>query len=299
MHSTMSYSAGSTLEARPSLPQSMIERMTLIMDLFEGPYALLTLEDVVHSTGLPRSTAHRILDQLVRMRWLHHTSSGYGLGRRALGLGGRETSHGALRAAAAPVLHELALRTGLVVHLAVLDEAEVYYLDKLGGRSAVSIPSRVGGRAPAHCTALGKAMLARMEPERIDQEYAGMMVRLTSRSIGSVDRLHRELGAIRVRHGVAVERGEYVPAIGCVAMAIPGPGTDLPTGALSLVGESVTPLERLAPVVVAAAKDIAAELRTGGRARTAGSAAVSPGHRNWPAGPVVRPGEDREQERWW
>lgn len=299
MNSALSHNAGSTPGARPSLPQSMIERMTLIMDRFEGPYGVLSLEDVVHRTGLPRSTAHRILDQLVRMRWLDHTPSGYRLGRRALGLGGRETSHGALRAAAAPVLHELALRTGLVVHLAVLDEAEVYYLDKLGGRPAAVVPSRVGGRAPAHCTALGKAMLARLEPERIDQEYAGLMVRLTRRSIGNLAQLHRELGAIRVRHGVAIERGEYVSSIGCVATAVPGPGTDEPTGALSLVGQASSPLERLAPIVVAAAKGIATELRNAVGAERSAPRTVTPRSRSWSAGPMPRFAETRQGERWW
>ncbi|CAM5645114.1 hypothetical protein GCM10010261_20350 [Streptomyces pilosus] len=299
MNSALSHIAGSTLEARPPLPQSMIERMTLIMDLFEGPYDLLTLEDVVLSTGLPRSTAHRILDQLVRMRWLDHTSSGYRLGRRALGLGGRETSHGALRAAAAPVLHELALRTGKVVHLAVLDGAEVYYLDKIGGRTAVAVPSRVGGRAPAHCTALGKAMLARLDPERIDEAYAGLMVRLTQRSIGSVDQLHRDLGRIRVRHGVAVERGEYVPSIGCVATAVPGPGTDGPTGALSLVGEARSPLERLAPVVLAAAKDIAAELRASTGVGRSVPRVATPRVQSWSAEPAPGLVATEQEERWW
>ncbi|MCL6289145.1 IclR family transcriptional regulator [Streptomyces sp. ID03-2B] len=298
MNSVLSHNAGSAQEARRPLPQSMIERMTLIMDLFEGPYDLLTLEDVVLRTRLPRSTAHRILDQLVRMRWLGHSPCGYRLGRRALGLGGRESVHGALRAAAAPVLHELALRTNLVVHLAVLDGAEVYYLDKLGGRSAVTVPSRVGGRAPAHCTALGKAMLARLQPERVDQEHAGLMVRLTARSIGSADQLHRELSAIRVRHGVAIERGEYVPSIGCVATAVPGPGTDGPAGALSLVGKASSPLERLAPMVVAAARDIAAGLRTDADTEQSAARTVNPRSREWSAESVAGFVEG-EQGRWW
>jgi DNA-binding IclR family transcriptional regulator len=298
MNSALSHNAGSALEARRPLPQSMIERMTLIMDLFEGPYDRLTLEEVVHRTRLPRSTAHRILDQLVRMRWLSHSSTGYRLGRRATGLGGRESVHGALRAAAAPVLHELALRTNLIVHLAVLDRAEVYYLDKLGGRSAVTVPSRVGGRAPAHCTALGKAMLARLEPERIDQEHAGLMVRLTARSIGNLAHLHRELGAIRVRHGVAIERGEYVPSIGCVASAVPGPGTDGPTGALSLVGQVSSPLERLAPIVLAAARDIAAGLRTDAGTERSAARTVTPRSRKWSAESVAGFVEGEQGERW-
>lgn len=76
-----------------TLPPSMAERFTLVLDEFAGPSARLTLEDVARRTHLPRSTAHRILDQLVRLGWLEHTAVGYSLGWRALGLGGRDHGH--------------------------------------------------------------------------------------------------------------------------------------------------------------------------------------------------------------
>jgi DNA-binding IclR family transcriptional regulator len=275
----------------------MVERITLIMDLFESPQAMLSLEDVAYRTGLPRSTAHRILDQLVRMRWLDHMSTGYRLGRRALGLGGRETGHGVLRAAAAPVLHELALRTGLVVHLAVLDETEVYYLDKIGGRSAVAVPSRVGGRAPAHCTALGKAMLASLTPERIDEEYAGSLVCRTPRTIGTLDQLHQELSRIRSRHGLAFERGECFDGISCVAVALSGP--DGPTGALSLVGEVRTPLERLAPVVANAARVVADELRAAPKPTRRTVQGVTAPRQSWSAESMAMILASSQGEGWW
>ncbi|MFD5204457.1 IclR family transcriptional regulator [Streptomyces sp. NPDC058375] len=243
---------------REELPPSMVERITLIMDLFERPYAQLSLEEVTGRTGLPRSTTHRILDQLVGMGWLEHMTTGYRLGPRALGLGGREAGHGALRAAAAPVLHQLALRTGLVVHFAVLEDSEVYYLDKIGGRSAIDVPSRVGGRAPAHCTALGKAMLAWLTPDRVDDDYAHGVTARTVRSIASRDRLHQELSRVRERHGLAYERGECFGDVGCVGVALRGPTG--PLGALSLVGEVGTPLERFAPLALGAARSIMDEL---------------------------------------
>ncbi|MFC4053461.1 IclR family transcriptional regulator [Actinomadura syzygii] len=253
-------------------PPSMIERMTLILDAFSGPTARLTLEDVARRTGLPRSTAHRILDQLVRQRWLAHHSFGYGLGQRALGLGGRDGGHGRVREAAAPLLHELQVTTGLVAHLAVLDGAEVYYLDKLGGRLAASVPSRVGGRAPAHCTALGKAMLAWLEPERVDALLGPEITRLTSRTIGEIRTLHQELHRIRQRRGLAFERGESFPGIACVAAAIRGP--EGPVAGISLVGDIRAPLENVAPLVVTAAREtsrilfpgLGATTRGGGRA---------------------------------
>ncbi|MER5279617.1 IclR family transcriptional regulator [Streptomyces sp. NPDC002809] len=236
----------------------MVERVTLIMDVFEGRTARLSLEEVARSTHLPRSTAHRILDQLVRLRWLEHTGLGYGLGRRALGFGGGDGAHSGIREAAAARLHQLQIQTGLVVHLAVLDGAEVHYLDKVGGRFAAAVPSRVGGRAPAHSTALGKAMLAWLEPEDVETRAAESIGRLTQRTIADVGTLHQELNRIRRRHGLAFERGECFPDIACVAAAIRGP--EGPVAAISLVGDAWSPLEKVAPLVVDAARQVSREL---------------------------------------
>ncbi|WP_141014792.1 IclR family transcriptional regulator [Nocardioides sambongensis] len=235
-----------------TLPPSMVERMTLILEAFASPSTRLTLEQVARATHLPRSTAHRILDQLVRLEWLSHSPFGYSLGTRSLGLGGTGGSHLELREAAAGPLHELLIRTGLVAHLAVLDGAEIHYLDKMGGRFAGVVPSRVGGRAPAHCTALGKAMLAWMSAEEVDEQIAPAIGRNTSRSIGDVGTLHQELTRIRGRHGIAFERGECFPEIACVAAAVRGP--EGAVGAISLVGDAGTQLERVAPLVLDAAR---------------------------------------------
>lgn len=233
---------------RRELPPSMVERMTLILDAFDGFSSRLALEDVARRTHLPRSTVHRILDQLVRLRWLERTSIGYGLGQRALGFSEREGSHAEIRAVAAPLLHELAMKTGMIVHLAVLDDAEVYYLDKVGGRFASVVPSRVGGRAPAHSTALGKAMLAWMEPERVDSRIGQAIGRITTSTISDLTTLHQELDRIRRRHGLAFECGECFLDISCVAAAIRGPQG--PLASISLVGNGRAPLEKVAPLVI-------------------------------------------------
>lgn len=246
---------------RRELPPSMVERMTLILDAFEAPDARLTLEDVARRTHLPRSTVHRILDQLVRLDWLRHTAFGYCLGRRALSLGGGANNHAAIREAAADKLHELSVRTGMVAHLAVLEGAEVCYLDKVGGRFAGGVPSRVGGRAPAHCTALGKAMLAWIPPEEVDQTVGPAIRRATNRTIADLGMLHQELNRIRARNGLAFERGECFPHIACVAAALRGP--DGPVASISLVGDVRIRLEKVAPLVVHAARRVSAELFPG------------------------------------
>ncbi|KRA29519.1 MULTISPECIES: IclR family transcriptional regulator [unclassified Nocardioides] len=240
------------------LPPSMVERMTLILDLFTTRESRETLEQIVRTTGLPRSTAHRILDQLVRLEWLEHSAQGYGLGRRSLVLGGGAEDHSDLRSAASPYLHDLLIRTGAVIHLAVLEGDQVRYLDKIGGRFAATVPSRVGGTAPAHCTGLGKAMLAWLEPEYVDELVGEQIPARTPATISEVDALHRELGRIRGRNGLALERGECFPDIACAAAAIRGPRG--PVGAISVVAAAGTALERVAPLVVDAVRRIAADL---------------------------------------
>lgn len=262
-----------------TLPPSMVERMTLIIDRFTDRETRLTLEEIARSTGLPRSTAHRILDQLVRLEWLEHSPHGYGLGRRSLVLGGRRGDDD-LRAAASPHLHDLLLRTGAVVHLGVLDGGQVRYLDKLGGRFATTVPSRVGATAPAHCTGLGKAMLAWLQPEEVDDLIGHQPAARTSATIDDVTVLHHELGRIRSRAGLALERGEYVPDIACVAAAVRGPHG--PAGAVSVVAGAGTTLERVGPVVVDTARRIATDLfggaAHGGRVG-ANSAEIRPSRR--------------------
>ena len=242
---------------RPQLPPSMVERMTLILDAFPQRTSRLTLEEVARTTHLPRSTAHRILDQLVRLQWLDHTSFGYSLGRRALQLGGGDDAS-ELRSAASPFLHALMLRTGLTVHLAVLDGGQVSYLDKLGGRFATSVPSRVGGSAPAHSTALGKAMLAWLDPEDIEERVGAAMSRRTESTIIDLDALHQEMHRIRTRRGLAFEQGECFEQIACVAAAVHAP--EGPIAAISLVGDASTQLQRVGPLVLDAARQVSLAL---------------------------------------
>lgn len=239
-------------ERRGGLPPSMVERMTLILDSFDGRCDRLTLEDVARRTELPRSTTHRIVDQLVRLSWLERTSAGYALGQRPLGFTDHGGSYADLREVAAPLLHELHMKTGLVVHLAILDGANVYYLDKVGGRSAGKVPSRVGGRVPAHSTALGKSMLAWLEPEEVESRIGGAFGRLTGHTIGDFSTLHQEFNRIRQRNGLTFEYEECCPGIRCVSAAVRGP--DGPIGSISLVGDTRARLEKVAPLVVDATR---------------------------------------------
>ncbi|WP_191480218.1 IclR family transcriptional regulator [Nocardioides ochotonae] len=249
------------LEPAPDLagrPPSMVERMTLIMDAFGGSKSRLLLEEIVERSGLPRSTAHRILEQLIRLHWVEHDRVGYRLGRRIHEWGAREHAHSDLRAAASPWLHDLALRTDLVVHLAVLSGPEIEYLDKIGGRRVMAVASRVGGRAPAHSTSLGKAILAWLPPEQVDRFYADGFPPSVGGAPSSVLELHQELARVRHAGGVARESDECVTGVACVGAAVRGPAG--PVGAISLVGSSDMRLDRLVPLVRDTAQRIARDM---------------------------------------
>ncbi|WP_101947475.1 IclR family transcriptional regulator [Mycobacterium sp. 3519A] len=219
--------------AEACTPSAVIDRVSLVLDAFDGP-GRLTLAQIVRRTGLPRSSAHRMLERLVKLRWLRRNGRDYELGMRLVELGSLAVHQDRLVRAATPMLHELHRATGLVAHLAVLDGADVVYLDKVGDRMTAAIPTRVGGRQPAHCTGVGKAILA--YADALDD--VDLSLRKTKYSISTRAQLTAELAKVRA-HGVAFEREESLPGFGCVAAPIGSPGEAV--AAVSVCG----PLNRM------------------------------------------------------
>jgi DNA-binding IclR family transcriptional regulator len=201
-------------------PSAVLDRVSLVLDAFDGP-GRLTLAQIVRRTGLPRSSAHRMLERLVQLRWLRRSGRDYELGMRLVELGSLAVHQDRLHRAAVPLLHDLHRATGLVVHLAVLDGSDVVYLEKIGDRMTAAIPSRVGGRAPAHCSAVGKAMLA--YARGLAHDAVDLTSRRTKYSISSPTQLRTELAKVR-SHGIAFDREEALAGFGCVAAPIGGQG---------------------------------------------------------------------------
>jgi DNA-binding IclR family transcriptional regulator len=199
-------------------PSAVIDRVSLVLDAFDGP-GRLTLAQIVRRTGLPRSSAHRMLERLVQLRWLRRSGRDYELGMRLVELGSLAVHQDRMHRAAVPLLHDLHRATGLVVHLAVLDGSDVVYLEKIGDAMSTALPSRVGGRQPAHCSAVGKAMLAYNADARNGVDLSN---RRTRYSISTAAQLSTELAKVRT-HGVAFDREESLAGFGCVAAAIGGP----------------------------------------------------------------------------
>lgn len=233
-------------------PVSMVARIALIMRAFEEPGARYRLDQVAERTGLPRSTVHRILDQLLATGWLQRRADGYSLAAAAMTAGHTLGERPELRSVAAPVLNRLHLDTGLVVHLGVLVGAEVLYLDKIGARLTANLPTRVGGRSPAHATAIGKAMLAQVSAEDIDALYSHGMEKRTPRTISDIGTLHQELRRIRARRGLAFDNEELVAGLTSVGAAVFA--SDGLAGGLSMGGAvPLDKLQRLGPLMLRAA----------------------------------------------
>ncbi|WP_141576594.1 IclR family transcriptional regulator [Actinomadura sp. WMMA1423] len=213
-------------------PASMIDRVVCVIDAFDGP-AHLSLAEVVRRTDLPRSSVHRILERLVAVRWLVREGNRYRLGLRMLELGSLVLQQDRIRDAATPFMHQLAAASRNVVHLAVLDGTEIVYLEKIGASHGAGLPSRTGGRAPAYCTAVGKALLAYADDEAVQRVIDGGLRARTPFTVTDPVRLRRELRRVR-ESGAAFDREEAVRGVGCVAAAVRGPGA--PVAALSVCG---------------------------------------------------------------
>jgi DNA-binding IclR family transcriptional regulator len=240
--------------ARPS----MAARMSAILDAFDAPFCRRSLPDIAFRTGLPVSTTHRILDQLVDLGWVEHTTDGYLLGQRARRFCDRVDPTSALREAAAPHIEEFVRRTPFVVHLAVLEGPYVRYLDKAGGPHATQVPSRVGGLLPAHRTAVGKAMLAYVTADALEltlQQAAG------EHEVDAADvaGVRRALARVR-RHGLAREGSGSLASVACLGAPIFGAGGQL-VGGISLCdpGKGKT-LDRFGAVVTERARRISARM---------------------------------------
>jgi DNA-binding IclR family transcriptional regulator len=238
----------------------MVARVALIINAFDGAGRQLRLDDVVSRTGLPRSSAHRILTQLHGAGLLKHGPDGYRIAASPLPVAGM-FDQSQLRGVAAAVLKRLHTDTALVVHLGVLLGADVVYLDEIGGSSGTAVPTRVAGHTPAHASALGKAMLARLPAEEIDELLGDPLRKCTPATIPDLPTLHQELALIRSRHGLAYDDQEL--AVGLSSIAAPIEMADGGLAGLSLSGAMpARRLNRMAPFVTRAARGISERLGT-------------------------------------
>jgi DNA-binding IclR family transcriptional regulator len=201
------------------------------MEAFNGTRPVLSLGDLNRRTSLPKSTLHRLVDQLCQVGWLERDHGGYRVGLRMFELGTLAIQGSRLHEVAFPHLQALASRIGLSVQLAVLDQADVVYLERIVV-GPVRLPTRRGGRKPAYCTALGKAIVAYDDADT-DKVISAPMPRKTPKTITEPYALWTELRRVR-ESGVAFDRGEAYDGLVCVAAPIRRSGR--PIGAVSVTG---------------------------------------------------------------
>ncbi|MBI2710110.1 MAG: IclR family transcriptional regulator [Actinobacteria bacterium] len=224
-----------TAPAEPELRNnSVLARAATILDAFDGVSPVLSLSELSCRAGLPKSTVHRFAEQLLALGWLERTPGGYRVGMRLFEVGGLADRRNRMRDRAMPILHQLATTTKCAVHLGVLDRAEVVYLEKLPIKG-LTLPTREGGRMPAHCTSLGKALLAFAGDEEVERVISLGLPKRTPATIVSPEALVSELAAVR-KNGVAFDREEGCAGVSCVAAPIRGAGRAI--GAVSVTGFS-------------------------------------------------------------
>ncbi|MER6583905.1 IclR family transcriptional regulator, partial [Nonomuraea sp. NPDC001023] len=209
---------------RPVTPIGSLERgIDILLALSAAPRPI-SLAQLSRSTGLPKSTAHRILGVLCARELARRVGTGYLPGLQLETMAGiaRNRIPGSRRVVL-PYLLCLQETTRQTVNLAVPAGLEARYVERLYGHDRVRSRSDGTDLAPLHCTATGKALLAFDSGLREEVLGQGGFERLTSRTITGVATLERELAQVR-RYGVAYAQEEYTEGVSCVAAPVFGPG---------------------------------------------------------------------------
>lgn len=182
----------------------------------------LSLKELSRGSGLPKSTVHRLLGGLIDRRLVAQDSHNqhYVPGIKLFELSQQALQELRLRDQALPELRELRRETRETVHLAVLDDGDVIYIDKEESPHTIRMFSAIGKRGPAHCTGVGKVLLAALS----EGELAGVirdkgLPRFTDNTITDPDELRTHLQRVR-QLGYAIDDREHESDIRCIASPV-------------------------------------------------------------------------------
>lgn len=232
-----------------------LERAFVILDILGNADCHLGISHIAELSKLPISTTYRLLSTLHQLGYVEKNpeTNKYTLGIRLLQLRGVVIERLNLGEKAMPIMKDLMNVVNETVHLAVLNEGEIVYIERVEGLSTRGMYTRIGKRAPAHSTALGKALIAHL-PESVwyrDVVDRHGLKRFSSTTITTVDELREELEATR-RRGYAIDNGETGEPVRCVAapvrdytgrtvaaLSISGPQTRIKPNRVSELGEAV------------------------------------------------------------
>lgn len=197
------------------------DRVLTVLDLLaaRGPS---TFSEIVAALGLPNSSAHNLLQTMVRRDYLEFDQDArtYALGLRLWQVAQAYGGNRDLVTIARPLMQQVVDVTGETVQLARLDGVENVYLAIAESPHPMKLVSAVGERLYAHATGLGKALLAALTDDEVRALLTGVpLPAFTPYTITDVDTMITALGEIRAR-GYATDDEEYVIGCRCVAMTI-------------------------------------------------------------------------------
>ncbi|WP_262107420.1 IclR family transcriptional regulator [Arthrobacter sp. Marseille-P9274] len=218
-----------------SMPgQSVSSKTFLILEAFAGERTVLSMSEIARATGLPSSTAHRLIQSLVSWGGLERTAGGeYAIGVRLWEIAARANRTYGLRETAMPFLQGLWETTKAHVLLAVLEGSEALLIERIAGTRDVPVAGRAGGRLPLHASSSGKILLAHGEPAVRDAALSRPLAAFTPRTITDREELQSELDRVR-RDGVATSLDELTAGSASCAAPVFGP-PEIGVAAVSLL----------------------------------------------------------------
>jgi DNA-binding IclR family transcriptional regulator len=240
---------------------SVTSKVLALLGAFDRSRPELTLSEMARRADVSLPTAHRRVRELVAWGALEQMPDGrYRVGLRLWELAALAPRGPRLREAALPYLEDLYVVTRQNVQLAVREGTELVFVERLAGRDAVPVMTRVGLRFNLHATGVGLVLLAYAPAEVQEEVLAGPLTRYTEHTVTDPARLRRMLAEVR-REGFAVSDRLVTANALSVAAPVYGPEDDV-VAAVSLVvfSDGAVPVRSLAHAVRTAARGISRAL---------------------------------------
>ncbi len=230
-----------------------VARSLDILSCFNQSEPVLSLTEIAERVKMPKSTVHRLLATLENRRFIKRDEATglYHLGLRFIEMATLVLHDLDLERWAQPYLQRLCAECGETVDLAVLDGEQVVYLQVVESHQRVKLAAAVGQRLPAFCTASGKAFMAYLPDEQVNEILSAGLTKYTDNTRVSLQDLRDELQRTR-RQGFAISEQEYEKDIHAVAapilnddsyplmvIAIVGPSFRMPRERMMVLGQSI------------------------------------------------------------
>jgi len=243
----------------------VLDRALAALEILANRDGECSLVDLCTEMKLHKSTVHRLAMVLEQHRLVDKNpdTGRYRLGLRLFEFGSKAIATLDLRGRARPYLDRLQRQFGETVFFCILDDGQVFYMEKVESQQSVRTACTVGSRAPAYCTAVGKAMLAELaEPEVGEVIRRWGLKAVTANTITKATALRAELRAVRSR-GYAIDDEEKEVGLRCVSAAVRGHSGKL-FAAMSVSGPAFRMTKERIPgvgqAVMRAANELSAEL---------------------------------------